>query len=141
MFLPKNINLVNQDDMRSCSLACIAMVTDHSVSTVRASAQSILNIKAPCTDFEVIKLLCFYRLYGVGCLPHEMLDSENVYIVSTNSLNSANGFHHVICDLRGGDFICYDPQFKRAGKKYYKKSGEGLKIINAIKVLPLVEKL
>ena len=116
MNVVKNIDLVNQKDDLSCTIACVAMLSGYSFDYVRKIAKHN-SLIAPLNTIETLQLLCEVKVLGMH-KPDEILESGDLYLLTVPSLNSV-GFHNIILDLREGLKNVFDPQKGRENKRFY----------------------
>ena len=114
-----------QIDDKTCTSACIAMLTGRSIEEI---------IKDFHEDFLDDKIYASSYLQAQGfkvrTYPSEVknLVYGFVYLLAVPSLNIPGGLHSIIADIREKDKdpVIYDPQEGREGKKFYKwKDADG----------------
>lgn len=136
--VPEKITLVNQDDNKSCSMACIAMVTGKPLDLVRGQLLSNCGLTPGMDSMEILKGLSYYQVLGVPVPFTEKLYLGDIYILTVKSKNEGkefcNAFHHIVGDFRSGEAEIYDPQNGRNEKEYYTEDDyyqiEAIKIID-----------
>lgn len=118
--VPFPLKLVNQDDDKSCSAACIAMLLDTSLESIRIMLRRRFGLAPPLTSLQVAKALCCGEVYALPENPiSPVLVGGHLYIVSVKSLNITGGMHHVIVDMRCDPPQLLDPQNGRPDRQFY----------------------
>lgn len=108
------IKHVQQQDDKSCVIACIAMITGKSFEDIYKIAKEV-----PCGEEEQNKLLVLNNIYPKRFLDNTLYINKR-YIVSTPSLNFPGIMHCIVIDTNSnGSISVYDPQKDVKDKKYY----------------------
>ena len=109
-----NMKIVNQDDDKSCMLACVAMISDKTLTEIR----SLYKGNIPLSDRELFDLVESLEL-AIYSERYNEIHRNSVYIIVVPSLNITGGTHGIVVDTRGGEMRVFDPQHGRKGKKWY----------------------
>lgn len=120
------MKLVNQIDDKTCTSACIAMITGEPIEEVISKFHK---------DYFTGRQRVSDYLRRKGLFARDMTSTERymafnaIYILCVPSLNQQASFHSIVADTRDTVEI-HDPQKGREGKKYYtyKKSDDPLAV-------------
>jgi len=107
------ISLVNQQDDKSCVVACIAMITGKPYEEIRACFK---EDDIPVYPHAQDAVLCKYG-FVTKRNTLQSLYPHGIYILSVPSLNTPAQMHAVVLDTT--DYVIYDPQQGRPDRKFY----------------------
>jgi hypothetical protein len=112
----QKIKHVQQDDDKSCTLACIAMVTGASYAELKKNVMQV-----PVPHSEVDRLLYANGMYPLRSV-YTTLFAGKTYIVAVPSLNFKGGMHSIVVqtgETPEDPFVILDPQEGREGREFY----------------------
>ena len=111
-----NITLVRQECGQSCGIACVAMVTNKTFSTVRAQTERV-----PIHHRELDRLLTLNGKVPIRSIYNDLLP-DKLYIMAVPSLNIGGGMHYIVVDTWPDSMIVYDPNSGVSDKTAYTPS-------------------
>lgn len=112
-----DIKFVQQPTADSCTSACLSMLTGIPIHDVIETFH--YDWKAKKSNPAVFLNRNGFN-YEVNHNPFcHTAEWGSVYLLTVPSLNIVGGLHHIIMDLRSDTEVILDPNYGKAGKKYY----------------------